>query len=170
MLESQSGAKGELCLLSLPIGNLKDLTSRALEALKEGSYFVVEDTRTFKSLLNHLQIAYADKKIWSYHEHSSEKEQENILQLLLAGNRVYVASDAGSPLISDPAYPLVKEVIQQGIDVRTLPGVSSVLVALELSGLPPYPFFFYGFLPREEEKQKNFLQKILVHTPFISPL
>lgn len=143
---------GKIILLNTPIGNLGDLTPRVLEALKEGVHFAAEDTRVFKELLNHLGVSVQGKRVFSLHDHSSEEEVRRVLQNLPAGETLYVTSDAGSPMISDPAYPLLKIAIEDGFEIDSFSGVSSPIMALELSGLPPIPFHFHGFLPREKGK------------------
>lgn len=142
---------GKIILLNTPIGNLGDLTPRVLEALKSGESFAVEDTRVFKELLNHLGIGLSGKQIFSLHDQSTGKEVERLLGRARAGT-LYVASEAGSPMVSDPAFPLIRAAYEAGIEVDSYSGVSSPIMALELSGLPPIPFHFYGFLPREKSK------------------
>ena len=153
-----------LTLVGLPIGNIGDLTTRVKALLREESIFFVEDTRTFRSLLQRLEIDSDGKKIISFHDHSEEKKLELALEFLKQGKRVCLASEAGSPVVSDPAYPLISAAIDAGFEIETLPAVSSVVAALELSGLPPNPFHFHGFLPREEEK-KNRLFNALFTCP-----
>lgn len=148
-----------LTLVSLPIGNLKDITLRAIETLKAGECFYAEDTRVFKKLLDSLGIDYSSKFIDSFHEHS-EGKIKNITEKIQAGVTVYLVSDAGSPLISDPAYPLLKKMREEGIDIKTVPGVTSVVTALELSGLPPQPFHFWGFISRSKNERKDFFHDL----------
>ncbi len=145
---------GKIILLNTPIGNLGDLTPRVLEALKNGTTFAVEDTRVFKDLLSHLGISLAGKRIFSLHDQS---ENTQVPKLIAEAQRddLYVASEAGSPIVSDPAFPLVVEAYNQGIKVESYSGVSSPIMALELSALPPIPFQFHGFLPRESGKRKK---------------
>lgn len=145
---------GKIILLNTPIGNLGDLTPRVLEALKTGTTFAVEDTRVFKDLLNHLGISVAGKRIFSLHDQS---ENTQVGKLIAEAQRddLYVASEAGSPIVSDPAFPLVVEAYNQGLKIESYSGVSSPIMALELSGLPPIPFQFHGFLPRESGKRKK---------------
>lgn len=151
---------GVLHLLTTPIGNLSDITKRVEDALREGQIFYVEDTRVFKSLLNALEIPLTGKSISSFHEHSKDKVIEEILSHLKE-EHVYLASDAGGPLISDPHFPVVRKALDQGLEIETYPGVSAVTTGLELSGLPPYPFSFYGFLPREKSKIEKQLREAL---------
>lgn len=148
-----------LILVTLPIGNLKDITLRALETLKKGEHFYAEDTRVFKKLLEALEIEYSSKFIDSFHDHS-EGKIKIIIEKIKSGIDVYLVSDAGSPMISDPAYPLLKKAKEEGIDVKTVPGVTSVITALELSGLPPHPFHFWGFVSRSKGERKEFFGEL----------
>ncbi len=148
---------GKIILLNTPIGNLGDLTPRVLAALREGENFAVEDTRSFKDLLNHMEISVQGKRIFSLHDQSSEYEVEKLLEIA-STTILYVASEAGSPMISDPAYPIVSGAVARGIQIESYSGVSSPIMALELSGLPPIPFHFHGFLPRESAKRVKSFQ------------
>jgi len=154
---------GKIILLNTPIGNLSDLTPRVRTALESGEYFAAEDTRVFKELLNHLGISLEGKQVHSLHDQS---ENSVIVRLLELAERstLYVTSDAGSPIISDPAFPLVSEAIKRGISIESFSGISSPVMALELSGLPPMPFHFFGFLPREGGKKKIAFQDLPVGT------
>jgi 16S rRNA (cytidine1402-2'-O)-methyltransferase len=146
----------KIILLNTPIGNLGDLTLRVKEALEAGKLFAVEDTRVFKELLNHLGISLVDKKILSLHDQSDPRQIIQLLDLARS-ETLYVASEAGSPIVSDPAYPLVVAAYREGFEVDSFSGVSSPIMALELSGLPPIPFSFHGFLPREDAKRARAL-------------
>lgn len=161
-----------LTLVTLPIGNLKDITLRALETLKTGVYFYAEDTRVFKKLLENLEIDYSQKIIDSFHDHSEEKIP-SIIEKVHLGFDVYLVSDAGSPMISDPAFPLIRKAVELGIQIKTMPGVTSVITALELSGLPPHPFHFWGFLARTKNEKKSFFLELAsiqgTHIFFESP-
>lgn len=148
-----------LILVTLPIGNAKDITVRALEALRTGSHFYAEDTRVFKKLLETLEISAADKEIDSFHDHS-EGKIPLILEKIKSGNDVYLVSDAGSPMISDPAFPIIRKVLEEKLELKTLPGVTSVVTALELAGLPPHPFHFWGFIARSVSEKKSFFQEL----------
>lgn len=150
---------GKIILLNTPIGNLSDVTVRVREALEKGEVFAAEDTRVFRELLNHLGISVAGKKIISLHDQSEDRDLERILSLAESGD-VYVASEAGSPIISDPAYPLVCAAYERGFEVESFSGVSSPIMALELSGLPPLPFQFHGFLPRESGKRQKIFSSV----------
>lgn len=150
---------GKIILLNTPIGNLSDITVRVREALEKGENFAAEDTRSFKDLLNHLGITVAGKRIVSLHDQSESRDLEKILSMAESGD-VYVASEAGSPIISDPAYPLICAAIERGIEIESYSGVSSPIMALELSGLPPLPFQFHGFLPRESGKRQKIFSSL----------
>ncbi len=150
---------GKIILLNTPIGNLGDLTPRVLEALTKGEQFAVEDTRVFKDLLSHLGISLMGKRIVSLHDQSESSQVGKLIEMALHSD-LYVASEAGSPIVSDPAYPLVVAAYEQGIKVESYSGVSSPIMALELSGLPPIPFQFHGFLPRESGKRSKIFSEV----------
>jgi 16S rRNA (cytidine1402-2'-O)-methyltransferase len=149
---------GKIILLNTPIGNLGDITSRVLEALKQGTQFAVEDTRAFKDLLNHLGISLQGKYIQSLHDQSGSEQIKRLLELAQRDD-LYVASEAGSPIVSDPAYPLIVAAYEAGLRIESYSGVSSPIMALELAGLPPLPFHFHGFLPRENSKRAKAFEK-----------
>ena len=142
----------KLILLSMPIGNRQDLSSRAVETLREETLFVAEDTRTLKSVFNWLEISLTEKKIQSFHDHSQETQAKKMLEEIPPGENLVYVSEAGSPVISDPGLPLVQAAIELGIEVTTIPGASAVIAALELSGLAPIPFHFHGFFPRDKRE------------------
>lgn len=148
---------GKIILLNTPIGNLGDITPRVSEALRVGTSFAVEDTRVFKDLLSHLGISLVGKRILSLHDQSESSQVEKLLEIAERED-LYVASEAGSPIVSDPAYPIVQGAYARGIKVESYSGVSSPIMALELSGLPPIPFQFHGFLPRETGKRAKIFQ------------
>jgi 16S rRNA (cytidine1402-2'-O)-methyltransferase len=150
---------GKIILLNTPIGNLGDITPRVSEAMKTGTLFAVEDTRVFKDLLNHLGISVHGKRIYSLHDQSEKEQVSKMIEMALRED-LYVASEAGSPIISDPAYPLVQAAYENGIVVESYSGVSSPIMALELSGLPPIPFQFHGFLPRESGKREKIFSEV----------
>ena len=150
-----SGSK--LILVVLPIGNAKDLTIRVIDFLRVHKIFLAEDTRHFAALLSHLGIDSKSKSIDSFHDHSQDKKRK-IIGRLERGENIAIVSDAGSPVLSDPAFPLVREAIREGFDVEVLPGVNSVTTALEISGLPPQPFTFHGFLPRKKNDLCRFFR------------
>ena len=140
-----------LYLVATPIGNLKDITLRALEVLGAVDVIYCEDTRESAKLLSHYGIATPTR---SYNDHNGAAQRPAMLRALAAGQRLALISDAGTPLVSDPGYKLVVEAQAQGIHVTTLPGASSVLAALSLSGLPSDRFLFAGFLPTRSDARK----------------
>lgn len=137
-----------LYITATPIGNIKDLTLRALDVLKSVDVIACEDTRTTQKLLSHYGI---HTKVIPYHDHSTEQTREHILRRIEQGESVALVSDAGTPLISDPGYKLVRMAQERNLAVTTLPGASSVLAALTLSGLPTNRFLFEGFLPPRQQ-------------------
>jgi 16S rRNA (cytidine1402-2'-O)-methyltransferase len=133
-----------LYLVPTPIGNLKDITLRALEVLKEVDLILAEDTRNTSRLLNHYQI---QKPLSPYHQHNEHKILQHLVDQLSAGKKMAVVTDAGTPGISDPAFLLVRECVKLDIKVETLPGATAFVPALVNSGLPTNRFVFEGFLP-----------------------
>ena len=150
-----------LHIVSLPIGCLSDISFRALHMLSNSDYVAGEDTRNVKSLFKILKIGKSMKNVISYHDHSSLNTRKKIVDLIKEGKSVALVCDAGTPLISDPGYKLVKNVIEEGLDVFTLPGPSSVIAALTVSGLPTDTFSFLGFLPYTKSKKKKLLETYL---------
>ncbi|MBO8157652.1 MAG: 16S rRNA (cytidine(1402)-2'-O)-methyltransferase [Bacillaceae bacterium] len=148
---------GKLYIVPTPIGNLEDITFRALETLKTADLIAAEDTRQTKKLLNHFSIA---TPLVSFHEHNKTGRGEQLLTELKAGKKIALVSDAGMPLISDPGYELVNEAGSSGIDVVVLPGANAALCALVGSGLPTQHFLFYGFLPRKKKEMKEELLQL----------
>lgn len=147
-----SEGKGVLYIVSTPIGNLGDITYRAVKTLQEVSLVAAEDTRRTKILLNHYQI---DTKLSSYNSFNKLKKGDQFIALLLEGQSVALVSDAGTPGVSDPMYHLVQSAVAEGIDVFSIPGPSAVLAALTVSGLPVDRFQFEGFLPRKKGRVKR---------------
>ncbi|AAC07168.1 16S rRNA (cytidine(1402)-2'-O)-methyltransferase [Aquifex aeolicus] len=139
----------KLYVIPTPIGNLKDITLRALEVLKEVNYIACEDTRRTMILLNHYGIK--GKKLISYYEPKEEKQIPKILKVLEKED-VALVTDAGMPAISDPGYRLIRKCIEKGIEIEVLPGPSAVITALVGSGLPPDRFLFVGFPPKKGTK------------------
>ncbi|MEW6144645.1 MAG: 16S rRNA (cytidine(1402)-2'-O)-methyltransferase [Thermodesulfobacteriota bacterium] len=148
---------GKLYIVSTPIGNLGDITLRALEILKEADFIACEDTRTTKKLLARYAI---ERPLISYHEHNEIEKSNEILSLLRDGRSVALVSDAGTPCISDPGYRLVKLASESGIDVLSIPGPSAAVSALSVSGLPTSHFAFFGFPPRTKKHLTDFLARI----------
>ncbi len=139
-----------LYLVPTPIGNLKDITLRALEVLKEVDLILAEDTRTTSHLLNHYNIT---KPLSPYHQHNEHKVLQHLVNQLLEGKKMAVVTDAGTPGISDPAFLLVRECIKVGIPVECLPGATAFVPALVNSGIPTNRFCFEGFLPLKKGRQ-----------------
>ena len=136
-----------LYIVPTPIGNLKDITYRAVEVLNKADVILAEDTRTSSKLLNHYLI---NGKLQSFHMHNEHKKLEGILKLLESGSLIAMISDAGTPGISDPGFLLVRESIEKGIDVFCLPGATALIPALIQSGFPCDRFVFEGFLPNKK--------------------
>ena len=160
MINIQRSFKGEksagkLYLVPTPIGNMQDMTLRALETLRPVDLVASEDTRNTQKLLNHFEIKVAQE---SFHEHNSFDKIPKLLDFLMSGKSLAQVSDAGMPSISDPGHDLVVEAIKRNIDVVALPGASAGITGLIASGLVPQPHIFYGFLPRKKGEQKKFLE------------
>jgi len=153
--------KGILYLVPTPIGNLEDMTFRAIRIMKEASIIAAEDTRNTKKLCNYFDIT---TPITSYHEHNKETSSKHIISRLLDGETVALVSDAGMPSISDPGYELVVAAIEEHISVVPLPGANAALTALIASGLKPQPFYFYGFLPRGKKERNEELGSLKKQT------
>ncbi|MCO4470534.1 putative S-adenosyl-methionine-dependent methyl transferase, YraL family [Streptococcus infantarius subsp. infantarius] len=146
---------GTLYLVPTPIGNLQDMTFRAVETLKAVDFICAEDTRNTGLLLKHFDITV---KQFSFHEHNAYEKIPELLELLKSGKNLAQVSDAGMPSISDPGHDLVKAAIAEDITVVALPGASAGITALIASGLAPQPHIFYGFLPRKSGQQKDFFE------------
>ena len=144
---------GKLLVVATPIGNLDDLSPRGRAAFEEADLVACEDTRHTGRLLAHFGIR---KPLVSLHEHNERQRLPRLLADLEEGKTIAVASDAGTPLLSDPGFLLVREAAAQGIRVEAIPGPSAILAALVASGLPPYPFTFAGFPPPKSGKRRNF--------------
>lgn len=157
---------GTLYLVATPIGNLKDISLRAIELLKHTEYVACEDTRRAKVLLKFLYDSFPHTRsakppmLISYFEQNEQFRIPKILNLLLNDKDVVLISDAGTPTVSDPGFKLVKECIAQGIPVSALPGPSSVITALSVSGLPTDKFLFVGYLPLKPGKRVKFLEEL----------
>jgi 16S rRNA (cytidine1402-2'-O)-methyltransferase len=139
-----------LYLVPTPIGNLKDITFRAVEVLKEADLILAEDTRTTSHLLAHYQVS---KPISPYHQHNEHKVLQHLVNQLLEGKKMALVTDAGTPGISDPAFLLVRECIKVGVKVECLPGATAFVPALVNSGIPTNRFCFEGFLPVKKGRQ-----------------
>ena len=156
----ETNLKAGLYLLSTPIGNRGDITIRTLEILKECDLIVSEDTRVARKLLSMYQISLDGRNLVSYSDNSNSYARRKIVESIHNSKSVALISDAGSPLISDPGYKLVCEVISSGADVHSIPGPSSVISALSLSGLPCDKFYFHGFLSSREKKILEELERL----------
>ena len=143
---------GKLYIVSTPIGNLKDITLRALETLEDVEFILCEDTRITSRLLNHYNIS---KKLISFNAVSESKKIPNVIERIKSGDNCALVSDAGTPAISDPGVRLISEAIKEQIDVVPVPGTSAVITALTISGLPTDSFIFEGFLPQKKGRQKK---------------
>lgn len=154
-MKSQKSAEpggGKLFLVGTPIGNLEDMTYRAIRILKEVDMIAAEDTRNTIKLCNHFDV---QTPLTSYHEHNVMVGGEKILALLSKGKDVALVSDAGMPCISDPGIDIVSKALVEGYDVVPVPGANAAISALVASGLPPQPFLFYGFLSRDKKERQN---------------
>ncbi|MEZ4510966.1 MAG: 16S rRNA (cytidine(1402)-2'-O)-methyltransferase [Chloroflexota bacterium] len=142
-----------LYLVATPIGNLSDISLRALETLRAVDYVASEDTRKTGLLLHRFEIK---KPQIAFHEHNEEKAGRRIIELLAAGQSVAVVTNAGTPGVSDPGFTLVRRAIEEGLPVTMIPGATAVIMALVLSGLPAHSFTFRGFPPRKSGKRQRF--------------
>lgn len=140
----------KLTIVPTPIGNLGDITFRAVEVLKSVSLILAEDTRTSSRLLQHYGISTPTQ---SYHQHNEHKQTPKLVERLLAGEDMALITDAGMPGVSDPGFLIVRECIRENVELECLPGASAVLPALVLSGLPSERFVFEGFLPPKKGRQ-----------------
>ncbi len=143
---------GTLYLVSTPIGNLEDITLRALRILKEVDLIAAEDTRKTRGLLSHYEIK---TPLTGYFEGNQQRKSEKLVARLKAGESIALVSDAGTPIISDPGYPLLQECIAESISIIPIPGASAVLAAAAVSGLPLHNFTFEGFLSPKSGKRKR---------------
>lgn len=150
-------SKGILYLVPTPIGNLEDMSYRAIRMLKEADYIAAEDTRNTKKLCHYFEI---ETPIISYHEHNKEVSGARLIEKLKEGLKIAIVSDAGMPTISDPGYELVVAATREEITVVPLPGANAALTALIASGLPTQPFYFYGFLPRHKKEKRKELNEL----------
>jgi 16S rRNA (cytidine1402-2'-O)-methyltransferase len=154
---------GRLIVVATPIGNLEDLSSRAAQTLREADLVACEDTRRTGRLMAHLG---AKRPLLSFHEHNERQRVPKLIAAIQQGSDVALVSDAGTPLLSDPGYVLIRECLELGLEVHHLPGPSAVVTALVQSGLPPYPFTFAGFPPAKSGKRHRFFSRFadLGHT------
>ena len=157
MIQKSYDGSPTLYIVPTPIGNLEDITIRALNILKEVDVIFAEDTRTTKQLLNHFDI---NNKLISSHLYNENQNEEKEIDYLKQGKNIAIVSDRGTPVISDPGFILVKNAIENGYNVVCLPGPTAVIPALVMSGLSGGPFTFYGFLNSKESKRKKELEKL----------
>lgn len=161
-MKSQSSFQGNsnfgtLYIVPTPIGNLEDITVRALNTLKQVELIAAEDTRNSKKLLNYFEI---EKQLISYHEHNKQSRETRLIEMLVDGKDIALVSDAGMPGISDPGYEIVKAAIESEVPVVVLPGANAALCALVGSGLTSKEFYFYGFLPRKKKERDKEIDRL----------
>jgi 16S rRNA (cytidine1402-2'-O)-methyltransferase len=149
--------KGRLYMVPTPIGNLKDITLRALEVLKAVDIIAAEDTRQSLKLLNHFEIK---KPLISYHQHNENYKGEDLIERLKSGENIALVTDAGTPGISDPGSVIVRRCIEEDLDFEVLPGATAVTTALVYSGLDTSAFIFKGFIPRENKERSGFVEDL----------
>lgn len=152
---------GKLYLVATPIGNLEDMTFRAVNILQVVDLIYAEDTRVSMKLLKHYDIS---THMLSYHEHNKVEKSEEIIGLINDGKSVALISDAGYPIVSDPGYLVVQKAIDEDIDIIAIPGASALLHGLVVSGLRPHPFMFYGFLDAKKSKRTKELWALKSHS------
>lgn len=140
----------KLTIVPTPIGNLEDITLRALRVLREADLILAEDTRQTHKLLTHFEI---QKPMYSHHAFNEHKTVENVVEKIRAGQKIALVSDGGTPAISDPGFLLVRNCIKEGIEVECLPGATAFVPALVVSGLPADEFVFMGFLPHKKGRE-----------------
>lgn len=161
MIKSQKSTEHEqsscLYLVATPIGNLEDMTMRAIRILKEVDIIAAEDTRNTKKLCNYFEIS---TPLISYHDHNLQTGGEKLLELLREGKRIALVSDAGLPCISDPGADIAAKAVKEGFAVVPVPGANAALSALIASGLTTQPFFFYGFLSRNKKERRVEIEKL----------
>lgn len=148
---------GKLYLVATPIGNLEDITLRAIKTLEFVDYVAAEDTRNTLKLMNHLNLS---KKMISYHRHNEETKKDELIRLLQEGNNIALVSDAGTPCISDPGEEIVKLAIEKNIEIIPIPGACALITALIISGLNCKEFCFIGFLPLQKKLRREKLEEI----------
>ncbi len=146
-------SKGKLYLVPTPIGNLEDMTFRAIRILKEVDLILAEDTRTSAPMLKHFDI---HQKVFAHHQHNEHQSSNEIIRFLEEGKNIALISDAGTPAISDPGFYLVREALKKGLDIECLPGATAFVPALVNSGFPTDRFCFEGFLPLKKGRQTRY--------------
>ena len=156
---SMGTARGVLYLVATPIGNLEDITLRALRILREADQIAAEDTRHTQKLLTHYEIS---RPLVSYHEHNEVTRAPELIVALEQGAKIALVSDAGMPLVSDPGHRLVALCVRHGIPVVPVPGASALLAALSASGLPNEEFLFVGFLPQRSGERRRAFERLRI--------
>lgn len=149
-MSTTSDLTGRLILVPTPIGNLKDMTFRAVEALQNADLILAEDTRVSGMLLKHFSV---ETPMTSYHQHNEHKVVHRFVDRLFNGDTLALITDAGTPAISDPGFLIVREAIEKGVDIESLPGATSIIPALVVSGLPADRFYMEGFLPHKKGRK-----------------
>ena len=157
MMQNSYDGSPTLYLVPTPIGNMGDITYRAVDVLREVEVIFSEDTRVTLNLLKYFDIS---KKLIALHDHNEEDLKEKVLEYLKDGKSIALVTDRGTPIISDPGYKTVKYVTDKGFNVVSLPGATAFVPALTVSGLAPQPFLFYGFLNSKESKRSEELEKL----------
>lgn len=158
--ERPTGRPGTLFLVATPIGNLEDVTARALRVLREADLVAAEDTRHTRRLLQHFGIP---AQVVSLHEHNERARAASLVERVQSGQDVALVTDAGSPGIADPGYPVVRAAVAAGVRVESVPGPSAVITALQVSGLPTDAFLFAGFLPPKGAARRRRLEELSAH-------
>ena len=154
--DSKEAKEGKLYIVSTPIGNLADITLRAIETLRSADMIAAEDTRRTRKLLSHLEI---HKPLVSYREHNARTRGSELLDKISSGKSVALVTDAGTPCISDPGMFLVESALERGIEPVSIPGPTALISALVVSGLPTHPFVFLGFPPSKGSERRRFFEK-----------
>lgn len=155
---------GRLVILATPIGNLEDLTFRAVRELNEADLIAAEDTRNARNLLKHYKI---NQPLTSYHMHNEKRKTAQLVEYVSNGSTIVVLTDAGTPCLSDPGYILVKSAVEAGIEPEIIPGVSALTYAVAACGFPVSDFHFCGFLPNKGAKRRKLLAKYAEHSKTI---
>ena len=149
-MSNNSESPGRLILVATPVGNLKDMTFRAVETLQDADLILAEDTRVSGMLLKHFNI---ETPMASFHQYNEHKVVHRFVDRLLSGDTLALITDAGTPAISDPGFLIVREAIEKGVDIESLPGATSIIPALVVSGLPADRFYMEGFLPHKKGRK-----------------
>lgn len=153
----ESTSTGKLYIVSTPIGNLEDITIKALNVLREVDMIFAEDTRTTGNLLKHYNLPH--KPIISFFEGNEQARENKIFNLLYEGKKLALVSESGTPLICDPGYKLIRELVRREMSIEAIPGPTALITALSISGFPPNSFLFLGYLPKKESRVTNVLAR-----------